>query len=278
MLIDLHTHSTVSDGTDSPEQVMAAAASAGLDVVALTDHDSTAGWDGAVRSALAHGLTLIRGLELSAKWQGIAVHLLSYLNHPAYPPLVDQLDKIRLGRIERAKTMVDLVAKDYPVSWPDVVAQCGPGAVVGRPHIADALVAAGLMPDRTTVFEQVLHNSGRYYVPHYAPEATEAIQLIIQAGGVPVLAHPGAIKRQKIVPDEAIKEMADAGLFGLEVRHRDNPAPQQRRLQGLATKLGLAVTGASDYHGTGKPNRLGENSTSSAVLAQIIERGQLDPI
>jgi len=257
---------------------MAKAAAAGLDVVALTDHDTTAGWDEAARVAPVQGLTLIRGVEFSAKWRGISVHLLSYLNHPAFPPLVDQMDKIRQCRIERAQIMVDRVAKDYPITWQKVVAHCGPGAVVGRPHLADALVEAGVVDDRRDAFRRVLHNSSPYYVGHYAPEAIKMVELVKQAGGVPVLAHPGAIERQRIVPDQAIEELASAGLFGLEVFHRDNPPAQRTRLMDLATRLGLAVTGSSDYHGWGKPNQLGENTTSLEVLAQIIEQGHLRPI
>jgi len=278
VLIDLHTHSTVSDGTETPAEVMARAAGAGLSVVALTDHDSTDGWDGAMRGAAEHGLTLLRGVELTSEWQGITVHLLSYLNQPAYPPLVAEMDKVHRSRLERAKVMVEMVAEDYPITWDDVVAQAGPGATVGRPHVADALVAIGVVKDRTAAFKEVLHNSSPYYVPHYATDTVFLVELIRAAGGVPVFAHPGSFHRQRVVPDQAIEEMAEAGLAGLEVYHRDNPPPQRARLLDLAERLNLLVTGSSDYHGIGKVNLLGENTTTPEVLAAIVEQGALDPV
>ena len=277
MLIDLHTHSTVSDGTDTPAQLVAKAAAAGLSVVALTDHDSTLGWPSAVEATKNQHITLVRGVEFSARWHGITVHLLSFLGRPNYRPLVDQMDKIHQSRTERARIMVGKLAKDYPITWQEVAAS-GPKGVLGRPHLADALVAAGVVANRSAAFDSILHNSSSYYVPHYAPEAATMIGLIRASGGVPVMAHPGATRRQRIVPDQAIQEMADAGLAGLEVYHRDNPAAQRRRLEHLAEQLKLLITGASDYHGSGKPNRLAEHTTTPEVLDQIVEQGALAPV
>ena len=278
LLIDLHTHSNASDGTESPAGVVESAAAAGLDVVALTDHATTAGWDEAAEAALRTGVALVRGTEVSARSAGISVHLLSYLHDPAHPALVAQNDEVRLARSERARTMVRLLGRDFEVTWDDVLAQTEPGTTIGRPHIADALVHAGYAPDRSAAFASILRTGSDYYVPHYAPDALDAIRAVRAAGGVPVFAHPGADVRGRVVGDEVIEEMAAAGLLGLEVHHRDNGPEQQRRLTMMARSLGLFVTGSSDYHGAGKPNRLGENTTDPAVLALIEEIGRSDVI
>ncbi|ACZ22681.1 predicted metal-dependent phosphoesterase, PHP family [Sanguibacter keddieii DSM 10542] len=278
LLIDLHTHSNASDGTESPAGVVGSAAAAGLDVVALTDHDTTAGWDEAAEAALRSGVALVRGTEVSARSAGISVHLLSYLHDPTHPALVAQNDEVRLARSDRARTMVRLLGRDFDVTWDDVLAQTEPGTTIGRPHIADALVHAGYAPDRSAAFATILRTGSDYYVPHYAPDALDAIRAVRAAGGVPVFAHPGADGRGRVVGDEVIEEMAAAGLLGLEVQHRDNGPEQQRRLTMMARSLDLFVTGSSDYHGAGKPNRLGENTTDPAVLALIEEIGRSDVI
>jgi predicted metal-dependent phosphoesterase TrpH len=276
--IDLHTHSTASDGTDAPGQVVADAAAAGLDVVALTDHDTTAGWAEAEESARRHGIALVRGAEISARSSYVSVHLLSYLQDPAHPALLAELDRTRAARSTRAQEMVELLAQDYALTWEDVLAQTVAGTTIGRPHIADALVHAGFVGDRSTAFATILHPGTAYYVPHYAPDVMSAVRAVRAAGGVPVFAHPGADGRGQVVPDEVVEEMADAGLLGLEVYHRDHSAQQRVRLEEMARTLGLFVTGSSDYHGAGKPNRLGENTTSLEVLEMIEEQGLLDVI
>jgi len=270
VLIDLHAHSTASDGTDPPAGVVEAAATAGLDVVALTDHDTTAGWAEASAEAHRSGVTVVLGTEISARWDGISVHLLSYLQDPGHPALVAEIERTRAARLVRARTMVELLGEDYGLTWEDVMAQTGADATVGRPHIADAL---GVVVDRSAAFATMLVPSSRYYVPHYAPDAVDAVAAIRAAGGVPVFAHPGADTRGRVVPEAAIEELADAGLAGLEVHHRDHSPLQVARLTALADRLGLLVTGSSDYHGAGKPNLLGENTTAPAVLARIAEQG-----
>jgi len=276
--IDLHTHSSASDGTGAPGLVVAQAAQAGLDVVGLTDHDTTAGWDEARDAALVHGIALVRGTEMSARARGVSVHLLSYLQDPTEPALADELARIRGARERRAREIVDLLAVDHPIGWDDVVAQAGPGAVVGRPHIADALVAAGVLPDRSAAFTDLLATRSRYYVPYYAPSALDAVRLVRAAGGVPVLAHPGADGRGRTVPDAVLDELAAAGLAGLEVDHRDHSPEQRVRLRAVAARLGLLVTGSSDYHGTGKPNQLGENLTAPEVLDAIVAQGTTEVV
>jgi predicted metal-dependent phosphoesterase TrpH len=276
-VIDLHTHSTASDGTDSPAQVMRAAAAAGLTVVALTDHDTTAGWDEAAVAAAASGVALVRGMEVSAHafvgGRAVGVHLLTYLHDPGHAGLRAELDRTRASRATRAERMVGLLSEDYPITWEDVLTQTGPGTTIGRPHLADALVAAGVVADRDEAFATMLRTGSPYYAPHYAPDAVETVRMIRDAGGVPVFAHPGADSRGRIVPDDTIVELTEAGLAGLEVDHRDHHPDARRRLAALADQLGLLVTGSSDYHGRGKVNLIGEHTTSSRALAQIEEQG-----
>lgn len=275
MLVDLHTHSYASDGTDSPGEVVRAAAAAGLDVVALTDHDTTRGWDEAATAAVASGVALVRGAELSCVASGIAVHLLSYLHDPQHGALLAQAEAMRQSRQGRARRIVERLGRDYPISWADVVAQLGPDATVGRPHIADALVARGLVADRTAAFDRLLSVRSPYYVPYAAADAVTLVRAARAAGGVPVLAHPWARSRGRIVSTAVVEEMVDAGLGGLEVDHRDHTDADRRRLRDIAARLGLFVTGASDYHGSGKPNRLGENVTDPEVLEQVEAEGML---
>jgi predicted metal-dependent phosphoesterase TrpH len=272
--IDLHAHSTVSDGTQPPADVVRSAAAAGLDVVALTDHDSTAGWEPAFAAARECGIGLVPGMEVTChSVQGISVHVLAYLHDPAHPGLLAEIGKARDARLTRAERMVELLAEDYPITWADVNAHTAHGATVGRPHIADALVAAGIVSDRSEAFAHILTSRSRYYMTHYAPEPARAVELIKQAGGVAVFAHPVASSRGRVVGEEVFREMIDAGLDGVEVDHRDNPEEGKAWLRRLAAENGLLVTGSSDYHGAGKPNRLGENTTSVQVLGRILELG-----
>jgi 3',5'-nucleoside bisphosphate phosphatase len=276
--IDLHTHSHVSDGTDAPRELVAAAARAGLDVVALTDHDTTAGWAEAAEAAVEHGVALVPGMELSCRAAGTSVHLLSYLHDPDAAGLLAEAERTRTARTDRAHHMVRLLSADYDIAWADVEAQTEPGTTVGRPHIADALVALGHAADRSAAFATVLSADSPYYVPHHAPDAVRAVELVREAGGVPVLAHPAASRRGAVVPEDVIRRMVDAGLAGLEVDHRDHDRSQREHLRDLAQSLGLLVTGSSDYHGAGKPNRLGENTTSPEVMAAIEAQGRREVI
>ena len=273
MLIDLHTHSTASDGTEPSEVVVAQAARAGLDVVALTDHDTYAGWPAAVTAAGELGVDLVRGVEVSCSQRGISVHLLAYLVDPEASGLRHELDRARDSRVTRIDRMVELMAADgIPVTIEEVRAQAGVGTTMGRPHIADALVASGFVRSRDEAFADVLRNGSRYYVSHYAPDPVRAVELVRAAGGVPVMAHPFANGRGWTVEDSVIERMADAGLAGLEAHHRDHTPAERTHALELAGRLGLFVTGSSDYHGAGKENRLGENTTTIEVLARIEEQ------
>ena len=273
MRIDLHTHSSASDGTEPAEVVVAQAARAGLDVVALTDHDTYAGWPAAVAAAAEHGVGLVRGTEVSCQRDGVSIHLLAYLPDPAHRGLARELARARESRVTRIERMVQRMAADgIPVTLEQVQAQAGGDATMGRPHIADALVASGFVRNRGEAFEDVLRNGSRYYVSHYAPDPVAAVELVRAAGGVPVMAHPFANARGWTVGDDVIEEMARAGLAGLEAAHRDHTADERVHAEQLAARLGLFTTGSSDYHGAGKENVLGENTTDPEVLARIEEQ------
>ena len=273
--IDPHTHSAYSDGTDTPAQLLAAAARAGLDAIALTDHDTTDGWDEACAAVSATGVSLIRGAEISCSASGISAHLLAYLFDPADPGLLDVFRRTRQDRETRARRIVDNLSADYPISWEDVLDFAPEGGPVGRPHIADALVRAGCFPDRGAAFVRALHPSGPYYVHHWAPDPVEAVRLVLKAGGVPVLAHPRARGRSRLLPEAVIGDMADAGLFGIERDHRDHGPQDRADVERIGGELGLALFGSSDYHGSGKPNRIGENTTDPATIAEVVKRGYI---
>nr|WP_231712116.1 PHP domain-containing protein [Arthrobacter sp. zg-Y820] len=275
----MHTHSTVSDGTQPPAAVMKSAKETGLDVVALTDHDSTAGWADAGEAARSIGLTLVPGMEVSCRSsEGISVHVLSYLHDPAHPGLLAEIARSRSARVSRAELMVQRLAEDFPINWELVQEHVAPGATIGRPHIADALVAAGVVPNRSAAFSGILTARSRYFVAHYAPDPARAVELIREAGGVPVFAHPVASSRGRVVGEQTFADMIDAGLLGVEADHRDNPVEGRAWLRQLAAKNSLLVTGSSDYHGTGKPNLLGEFTTAPDVLEQITALATGSPV
>ncbi|HWU47510.1 MAG TPA: PHP domain-containing protein [Humibacter sp.] len=268
--VDLHTHSSVSDGTESPGELVRSARSAGLGTVALTDHDSTAGWPDAAATAREVGVTFIPGMELSTRYGWKSVHVLAYLFDADDLPLAAETARIRQARRTRAEAMVDRLAVDYDLTWEDVLAQTTPGSTVGRPHIADALVKRGHVDSRSDAFETLLHPRGGYYEPLYAPTPLDGVRLIRAAGGVPVLAHPATRGRDRVVQEDYLERLIDAGLFGLEIDHRENTEDGKAYLRQLAERHGLVLTGSSDYHGAGKPNRLGENTTPPQVLERII--------
>lgn len=274
MLIDLHTHSNRSDGTETPEQVVLAGATAGLDVLALTDHDTVEGWAEADRAGREAGVSVIPGAELSCQSRGVSVHVLAYLVDPTAGPLLEEMRLSLESRVGRLRKMADLLIADgYLDSYEQVLDQLESGATPGRPHLADAMVAAGRFPDRNAAFADVLNGRSRYYVGHYAPDVLRAVEVIRDAGGVSVIAHPLASERGRVVGDDVIEAMAEAGLGGIEVDHRDHGPAQRAHAADLARRLDLLPTGASDYHGAGKVNRLGENTTAPRVLEALIERG-----
>ncbi|KAB1934364.1 PHP domain-containing protein [Micromonospora sp. ALFpr18c] len=273
--IDLHTHSTASDGTLTPAELVRAASDAGLDVLAITDHDTTAGWEPAVR-ALPPGLRLIRGAELSCRWSGtepaVPLHLLAYLFDPDHPELVAELARVRAAREERGERIVALLRADgVDVSWLDILAGAG-GGTVGRPHIAQALIRAGLVGSTREAFGPDWLGE-RYRLPKEDIDVFHAVRLVRAAGGVPVFAHPRATRRGRVVPDELIVELAAAGLAGLEADHEDHSPAEQAHVRGLAAELGLVVTGSSDFHGTHKTVQLGAFSTGVEAYERIVAAG-----
>jgi 3',5'-nucleoside bisphosphate phosphatase len=271
---DLHAHSTVSDGTESPARLMQQAAAAGLWGVALTDHDSTSGWAEAAGAVSETGVTLIPGMELSTREGFTSVHMLAYLVDPLDAGLLAETARIRESRLTRAEEIVRRIGRDYELSWADVLAQTADGTTIGRPHIADALVARGHVATRSAAFAGILHPRAGYAQPHYAPDPLTGVRLIRAAGGVPVLAHPGTRGAEQVIPPQRLARLVDAGLFGLEVDHPENRPDAKPRLRALAERFGLAVTGSSDYHGAGKPNRLGECRTPPDVVERLIAEGR----
>jgi predicted metal-dependent phosphoesterase TrpH len=274
---DLHLHSNQSDGTDSPAEVVRQAAAHGLRTIALTDHDRTTGWDEAAEAAASAGLTFLPGMELSAKHEWRSVHVLGYLFDAGNDALRAETDHIRGDRIGRAERIVRSIGRDYDLVWEDVVAQTTPDATVGRPHIADALVARGIVRDRTEAFDGILHPREGYYEPHYAPDPLTAVRLITDAGGVAIIAHPVTAGRDRMMPVPFLERLVDAGLGGFEIDHRENTAAGKRMLREFAARHDLIVTGSSDYHGAGKPNRPGENTTSDEMVERLIERATGTP-
>jgi len=279
--IDLHTHSLRSDGRGQPAQVMAESVAAGLDIVALTDHDTVAGWDEARVAAEALGLGFIPGIELTTRVQRdtqykFTVHLLAYLPDPNHSELVKVLSESVGNRFERLEQITDRLSEDFDITWEHVLEVLADGKVAGRPAIADAMIQRGIIESREPFFDWVKPGS-KYYVPNRGvPETVDAIGLVRAAGGVPVLAHPMARgygpKPGERMPREHFVSLIEAGLAGFEVYHRDVPEHARQWLLGLATEFDLIVTGSSDYHGTGKSNLLGENTTASWALHRILEQ------
>ncbi len=279
MTIDLHTHSTASDGTDPPADLIAAAAAQGVRVLGLTDHDTTAGWAEAL-AALPAGMTLVPGLELSCVWDGagapISLHLLGYLPDPQDAALSGALAALRQSRLHRGESIVDLLAADgLPITWAQVQ-RFAAGGTVGRPHVARALVESGVVGSVTEAFAELLSSRSRYYVRKQDIPIRAGIALVLGAGGVPAFAHPLARRRGRVLTDEQVSALAAAGLAAIEVDHPDHTAEDRAHLAGLAGELGLIPLGSSDYHGTNKPTPLAECTTSRQSLDALLARAR-DP-
>ena len=263
LLIDLHTHTSFSDGTDSPTELINKALASGISTIGLTDHDTVAGWDEAI-THLRPGIALVPGAEISCQTEdGISVHMLGLLFDPENKELADVLEQTRENRIGRMnKIIARLNGAGYEITMNDVQEQLSDGATIGRPHLADALVAKGYLKSREEVFAELLHNNSPHYVAHYSPTPEVAIALIKAAGGVAVIAHPMASLRGRVISTETFKDYVSAGLDGIEVFHRDQSTENRELLINIANELNLVVTGSSDYHGNGKLNQLGESTTS----------------
>ncbi|GAA4089882.1 PHP domain-containing protein [Actinomadura miaoliensis] len=271
MRIDLHCHSDASDGTRPPAEVVRRARAAGVDVLALTDHDTVAGWDDGA-AALPPGMTLVPGVELSCRQDGASLHLLGYLFDPSAPDLAAELARIRADRVIRARTMVErLRGLGVDVTW-ERVRELARGEAVGRPHVARAMVEAGAVRTLDEAFTpDWIGAGGRAYADRYALDPARAVRLIRGAGGATVLAHPRARRRGYVFGDAVVERLAEAGLAGIEADHPDHDASDRARLRDLASALGLFVTGSSDDHGAATGDRIGCETTSAAAYAALLD-------
>jgi 3',5'-nucleoside bisphosphate phosphatase len=275
--IDLHTHSTASDGTDRPAELVAVAAAAGVDVLAITDHDTTAGWAEAA-AALPSGMRLLRGAEFSCVSptgrgdRPVAVHLLGYQFDPEHPAIVAEQARLRAERVQRLRRMTEKMAADgYPVDPDTVFALLPQGASAGRPHLARALVAAGVVGSVNDAFATLLYNGSPYFVPKTDTPVRTAIDMVRSAGGFAVFAHPLARKRGRVVEPSVIAELATAGLAGVEVDHPDHSPEDRALLRRLAADTGLVATGSSDYHGTNKTTPIAHETTAPEALEELLD-------
>ncbi len=264
-MIDLHTHTTASDGTDSPFALVKKALATGVTTLGITDHDSTAGWAEAI-TAVQPQIQLVLGAEISClTTDGISVHMLGLLFDGEDEQMQQMLSDSRDTRLPRMRKMVALLQADgFDISLEDVYQAAPDQATIGRPHLADALVAKKIVATRDEAFADLLHNESKYYVTHAAPTPADAIATIKSAGGVAVIAHPFASRRGQILTADSFQDLVTAGLDGIEVHHRDQNAAEQQVLTEIARELHLVTTGASDYHGTGKLNSMAENTTHPA--------------
>ena len=274
MRIDLHTHSLASDGTQTPEELVRAAATAGLDVLAITDHDTADGWEEAAGAAIAAGITLVRGMEISTRHAGgRGVHLLAYLPDPTYPPLVQELARILDGRDARVPMMLaKLRERGIEIDAGDVRRTAGAAAATGRPHVADALVELGAVKDREEAFARYLSAGKPAYVDRYAAPLADMVDIVAGAGGVAVIAHPWGRHERTSLDESAFAELAERGLAGIEVDHEDHDEADRRDLRAIARNLGLVATGSSDHHGAGKAGHdLGCNTTDPDEFDRLVE-------
>ena len=267
MLIDLHTHTNASDGTDSPTQLIDKAINRGINILALTDHDTTRGWDEAKSALLNHPsqtkMKLVLGSEISCQDEnGISIHMLGLLFDPNYQPLFEVLERTRENRHSRMERIIArLNEAGIDITIDEVNAQRQGDATLGRPHLADALVARGHVASRDEAFAALLHNKSKFYINHYSPSPVETIKLIKAAGGVAIIAHPLASQRGRTISMDLFASLIAAGLDGIEVDHRDHSESEKSELLRFAIENELIVTGSSDYHGTGKLNQLAEYTT-----------------
>ena len=281
MLIDLHTHSNASDGTDSPSELIDKAISKGLDVIALTDHDTVGGWDEATAALKNHesnsNLELVLGSEVSCQGEdGTSIHMLGLLFDPNYAPLISEFEKTRENRVTRMSHIISrLNEAGIEITIEEVNAQKRGDATLGRPHLADALVARGHVASREEAFNIFLHNGSKFYINHYSPSPEVAIRLIKEAGGVAVIAHPLASRSGRKIDLGTLNQLIQAGLDGIEVDHRDHNEMERSELMRLAIEHNLVVTGSSDYHGTGKMNQLAEFTTHPEQWERLEARAKV---
>ncbi len=275
---DIHCHTVYSDGTQTPASLVELSRHIGLHGASISDHDTTSGWADAEGAAREEGMRLLRGTEITACDGPVSVHMLAYQYNPNDRHTSDLFARTRQARLKRTKAMVARLGEDYPISWQSVLEQVHEGerTTIGRPHIADALVAAGVYRTRSEAFADAVSATSKYYIPTPSPTTHEVLAAVAAAGGVVIIAHPGAVNRNvTLLSDSQIETLIEEGLDGLEVWHRDNPPQQRERLYAIAQAHQLLVTGGSDWHGAGKPNHLGENLTDDETVAEIVRRGAI---
>ncbi len=275
MRIDLHTHTSVSDGTDTPTQLVRKAAEQGLDVIGLTDHDTFDGLREARLAAAGLGIQVLPGIEMSCQLDGASVHLLGYGCDPHFEPLLDELTRVRVGRTGRLPEMLAKLAElGMPLTESEIAAQVGASPSLGRPHVADAMVAKGYVADRQEAFDKYLYEGGPAYANRYSCDVRRAIGLVRRANGVPVIAHPWGRGREKELTPAVLSELAmEYRLEGIEVDHPDHDDETRTRLRPLAHRLGLLQLGSSDHHGLGKTrNDLGCETTPTEVYEELVRR------
>lgn len=267
---DIHTHSVYSDGTTQVNEIARLAAMSGLPGFALTDHDTVAGWEQARKAAAQYGLDFLPGVELDTKFGQVDMHLLGYGFDPEQGGMQTKLDQLQQARASRIEQMVVNLAADYEISLTQL--QQRVLGTVGRPHIADELMRLGVVPDRATAFATILHKDSKYYVAKQSFHTLEAVRLIVAAGGVPVLAHPAAIRHKHLLTAEQLAQLVAAGLQGIELRHPENCPAKLAEIMRFVPDFDLLITGSSDFHGAGKSNRVGDCTTPAEIIAEIRAR------
>jgi 3',5'-nucleoside bisphosphate phosphatase len=269
---DMHTHSTLSDGTRSISENVALAIERGLEGIAVTDHDTTEGYAEASQAADGTGLEIVPGIELSAEYEGASLHVLGYWVDPGFDDLREELRRLTDTRLRRGEMMVEKLREaGYDISF-DRVREIAGGDVIARPHIAQAMVEAGIVSNEKEAFDRYISDDGPAYVPKHALDPIASIDLIRRADGASVLAHPGMWHGDSSVPEELIGEMAAAGMAGLEVDHPDHDEQQRAHYRELAVRLDLVPTGSSDCHGDRFGSRLGCDTTDSERVAELRRR------
>jgi 3',5'-nucleoside bisphosphate phosphatase len=270
---DLHVHTNRSDGTFTPAEAVELAVERDLAGVAITDHDTLEGLDEAAAAASGR-LELVPGIEFSAEYEGASLHVLAYWLDPGNEELRTELRRLTETRFRRGELMVEQLQElGYPIDF-ERVREIAGGDTIARPHVAQAMVEAGIVPTEKAAFtDEFIADGGRAWVPKHALHPLDALALIGRAGGICVLAHPGMWKGQGSVPDDLIESMADDGMAGLEVDHPDHGPEQRARYRAMAERLHLIPTGASDCHGHRyDPVRLGCERTDAERFAELRRR------
>jgi hypothetical protein len=269
---DLHSHSSRSDGTLSPAEVMRLAASKDLAGVALTDHDTFDGLEEADATADELGIELVPGIEFSAEYDGASLHILGYWVDPDDPAIEAELLRLTATRFRRGEMIVEkLRSLGFDITVERVLELAG-GEAIARPHIAEAMVEAGIVADEQEAFDRYISDDGLAYVPKHALRPQDALRLIGEAGGVCVLAHPGMWRGSDTVPDRLIEEMAAGGMVGIEVNHPDHDDEMRARYSSIAARLDLVPLSSSDCHGARYDYRMGRERTDPETFAELKRR------